>query len=298
MPARAPESSREHHLGAIRIAPSRRMTSPLSIVVLEDVPHERRVFVRLAEPRRKRHLLRQRLPRRLGQRRQEWGVERSGRNRHHADAHARELARDRQRHADDAALRRRVGGLADLAVECRHRGGVHDHAALAVLAGRVLGHRLGREPNHVEGADQVDGDDAREVRQRLHAFLAEHAFGRDDAGRVHQAVDPAEGRGGFVDGALGVGLGRHIGLDEPRLRAVRRRLGPARVRVEVDDDAHCRRRRPPGPRWPSPGPRLRPSRAPSGREAASRGFYMHRPRRLCVRYPVGVPSQGNSRRYP
>ena len=37
-----------------------------------------------------------------------------------------EVARDRQRHADDAALGGRVGGLADLAVEGGDRGGVDD----------------------------------------------------------------------------------------------------------------------------------------------------------------------------
>ena len=36
--------------------------------------------------------------------------------------------------ADDAALGGRVGDLADLAVEGGDRGGVHAHAALAVLA--------------------------------------------------------------------------------------------------------------------------------------------------------------------
>ncbi len=55
-----------------------------------------------------------------------------GRDRHDADAELREVARDRQRHADDAALGRRVGDLADLAVERGDRGGVDDDAALAV----------------------------------------------------------------------------------------------------------------------------------------------------------------------
>ena len=45
---------------------------------------------------------------------------------------AREVAGDGQGHADDAALRRRVGGLADLAVEGGDRGGVDDGAPLVV----------------------------------------------------------------------------------------------------------------------------------------------------------------------
>ena len=55
-----------------------------------------------------------------------------------ADADAREVARDRQRHADDAALGRRVGGLADLPVVGGDRRGVDDDAALAAVVGRVL----------------------------------------------------------------------------------------------------------------------------------------------------------------
>ena len=43
-----------------------------------------------------------------------------------------QVARDRQGHADDAALGGRIGGLADLAVLGRDRGGVDDRAALAV----------------------------------------------------------------------------------------------------------------------------------------------------------------------
>ena len=61
-----------------------------------------------------------------------------GRDRHHANAVARELARDRQRHPDDAGLRRAVGRLADLAVERGDRRRVDDHAALAVGVRRVL----------------------------------------------------------------------------------------------------------------------------------------------------------------
>ena len=60
---------------------------------------------------------------------------------HDADADAREVARDRQRHADDAALGGRVGGLADLAVEGGDRRGVDDDAALAVGERLEPGHR-------------------------------------------------------------------------------------------------------------------------------------------------------------
>ncbi len=56
-----------------------------------------------------------------------------GRDRDDADPAAREVAGGRQRQPDDAALRRRVGDLADLAVEGGDRGGVDADAALAAL---------------------------------------------------------------------------------------------------------------------------------------------------------------------
>ena len=79
----------------------------------------------------------------------------------------REVARRRQRHADDRALRGRVGDLADLAVEGRDRGGVDAHAALADPVGSFAHHRRGGQPQHVEGADQVDrGSRSRTARAR------------------------------------------------------------------------------------------------------------------------------------
>src|SRR5262249_33309187 len=63
-------------------------------------------------------------------------VEQPGGDRADPDAQLGEVARDGQRHADDAALPGRVGGLADLAVEGRHRGRVHDDAALPPPAPR------------------------------------------------------------------------------------------------------------------------------------------------------------------
>ena len=61
---------------------------------------------------------------------------------------------------DDAALRRRVGDLADLAVEGGDRRGVDADAALAVRRrARCASIAVGREPQDVERADQVDLDD-------------------------------------------------------------------------------------------------------------------------------------------
>src|SRR5262249_26646223 len=103
-------------------------------LVLEDVANERREFGWPPEPGWEGYLLRKRFPRRLGQSRQQWRVERTRRDRHDPDADAGEFARQWQRQRDDASFGRRVGGLADLSVERGNRGGAHDDSTLG--AGR------------------------------------------------------------------------------------------------------------------------------------------------------------------
>src|SRR5213594_1654379 len=156
--ARGAPSARRHPDGAVE--PDR---LAVQHHVGDDVAGERGVLVRLAEPLRERHLLGERRADRLRQRAEQGRLEDSGRDRHHANAQLGEVACDGQGHAHDAALGRRVRRLADLPVERGHRGGVDDHAALAVAARRVLRHVDGREPDAIEGADQVHGDDAREL---------------------------------------------------------------------------------------------------------------------------------------
>ncbi len=68
------------------------------------------------EARRERYLLPQRHARGFGQGDEQRRVEDARRNRHHADALAGEVAGNRQRHADDAALRCRIRRLTDLPV--------------------------------------------------------------------------------------------------------------------------------------------------------------------------------------
>ena len=121
----------------MRIAPSRRITSPLSIWFSTMCDGERGVLVRPAEPGRERDRWRRARLRVLGQARRASACRRCrARSCMTRMPRGREVARDRQRHADDAALRGRVGGLADLAVEGGDRGGVDDHAALAVARAR------------------------------------------------------------------------------------------------------------------------------------------------------------------
>ena len=112
-----------------------------------------------------------------GQRGQQRGVEGPGGDRHHPDPAARQIAGGRQREADDAALRRRVGDLADLAVEGGDRGGVDADAALAPVVGLVVDHRGGGEPQDVEGADQVHLDHVVEDLQVVRPLLAAPSAG-------------------------------------------------------------------------------------------------------------------------
>ena len=112
------------------------------------------------------------------------------------DADGREVAGDREGHADDAALGGGVRGLADLAVLGGDRGGVDDRAALAVLVGLVLRHRRGGDADAVEGADQVDLDDLLEdvevVGRAVLAVLADGAGRPADAGAVDERLERAE----------------------------------------------------------------------------------------------------------
>ena len=111
------------------------MTSPLSISFSTMEQREPRELGGLAQAVRERHRSRRSaLARLLGQRREQRRVEQARRDRHDADALVGQVARRRQRHADDAALGGRVGDLADLPVVGGGRRGVDAHAALAVLA--------------------------------------------------------------------------------------------------------------------------------------------------------------------
>ena len=148
-----------------RSAPSRRMVSPLSIGFSTICAASARVLLRLAETLREGIGLPRALRSSSGSR-ASIGVSKIPGAIVQQRMPARQVARDRKRHADDAAFGGRVGDLADLAVEGRDRRGVDDHAALAVLVRLVDEHRGRREAQDVEGADQVDGDDHLEGLER------------------------------------------------------------------------------------------------------------------------------------
>ena len=129
-----------------------------------------------------------------------------------------EVAGRRQRESDDAALRRRVGDLADLAVEGGDRGGVDADAALAALVGLVLDHRRGGEPQHVEGADQVHLDHVGEDLEVVRALLGDRPLRPADPGAADRdpqlAVVACRGDRGLD--LLGL---EHVRLDEARRRS-------------------------------------------------------------------------------
>ena len=115
--------TRDVHRGGMRRAPSRRMTSPLSIVFSTMWSGERGVLVGAAEARRERDLAPSAVRASSGRPASSGVSNRPGRDRADADAGLGEVARGRERHADDAALGRGVGDLADLAVVGGDRGG-------------------------------------------------------------------------------------------------------------------------------------------------------------------------------
>ncbi len=180
------------------MAPSRRIVSPLSIglsmtcsaVEANSSGRPRRAGCGTWAAR----------PSRIscGEAAEDRGVEDAGRDRADPDQRAGQVAGGDQGHADDAGLGRGVGDLADLALPGRDRGGEHADAALAVL-GLVGGHPGGGEPQHVEGADQVDVDDlAVEVVVAGAAVLVDQPHGAAAPGAVHERAQRRL-RGGDVE---------------------------------------------------------------------------------------------------
>src|SRR5215207_5536188 len=162
-------------------------------VVVDDGTHELGLFLRRPEPRRKRDAGLERLAELLRDRVEHRRCEQPRHDGHDADAVAREVAGDREREAEDAALRGRVGGLADLAVGRRHRGRAHDEAAAAVRRHRLEFRHGGRALGaHLVGADEVDLDGPAEGGNVVGdegpglAVLGHRAAGRRDAGAVDE----------------------------------------------------------------------------------------------------------------
>ena len=224
----------DDYRGAMRMAPSRRMVSPLSIgfstICTARLPYSRGI----AEPRRMRHLRAEALAGFLVQSHQQRRQEQAGRDGVDADLQAGEIARRRQGHADHATLRGRIGDLPDLAFIGRDTRGVDGDAALFPDRG---GRRqpLGEQPQHVEGADQIDVDDAHEFCQRIDAVLADDALRAADAGAVHQHAGDAMRAFGFRQRRLDLLLVGDVGMQGDTLHFGRDLFGVFLALVEHAD---------------------------------------------------------------
>ena len=152
---------------------------------------ERRELIGSSEQFGKRHGGGEAPLRLLRQCHQHRRVENARRDGRDADPELREFARGRQGQRGDAALGGGIGGLSDLPFEGGNRGGHDDDAALAVRERAQALHVGSDEPHHVEGADEIDVDDAFEIGERHRAVAADDALGRSHAGAIdHDACRP------------------------------------------------------------------------------------------------------------
>ena len=177
--------------------------------------------------------------------------------------------------ACDRPLGGGVGRLADLAVERGDRSGVDDDAALRAAEfghGGIRGRHGGRgQADDVEGAHEVDLDDAVEALQRQHAVAAQDLAWRRDPGAVDHDPQRAEGCGG-VDGGLHLAsFVTSAGTKTALLAASVRFPAPGPPRSPGLRPVSVRRRRrprrsPAGPRGP-PRRRRRTGAWPCGSQA-------------------------------
>ena len=197
----------------MRRAPSSRITSPLSSGLAMIASTSMRVLLGAAEPRRVRHLrLQDRLglPRQAGHHR---GLHHPGSDGHHPDRLVGQVAGRGQGQRDDAALAGRVRRLTDLPV-VRRDARRHDHQTAVAVERLVVDHGLGGQPQHVEGADQVDLDHRAEGLQRQQPALADHPARRGHPGAVDR--DPQRPEAGRrVDRRPDLLLVADVGGDEP-----------------------------------------------------------------------------------
>jgi hypothetical protein len=99
------------------------------------------------------------------------------------------VPRDSQGHADDAALRRRIGRLSRLGLKARDGRGVDDHPALVRGEGLVLRHLFGGLAGHGEGGVDIHVDDVCELGQGVSNPVGiHHPGGPAAAGSVRADV--------------------------------------------------------------------------------------------------------------
>src|SRR5580700_430261 len=183
-------------------------------LILGDVTREGRILGGLTKPRREWDLLAERLARGFRQSCQHRRIEDAGRDARDANLMLCELARDRKRHPDDAALRCRVRGLTDLSVVSGDRCGADDDTSVFPRFDRAFEHLRRGETDHVERTDQVDRDNLCKILQRQRTVTSNHALRSGDAGAVDRSVQRAELLGRQIDRALHLSAIGDVGARE------------------------------------------------------------------------------------
>jgi hypothetical protein len=132
-----------------------------------------------------------------------------------------------QRHPVHGSLRRTVGGLPDLTIECGDRRGENDGSPVAV-GDVVLGHPCRREAKHVVASDEVGAHDRREaVDVSGRSFLVEDSQAiAAPSGAVDDRAQPAPAFGKVQRGVQSRGV-EDVGRCEPRVVTERRGDGLA-----------------------------------------------------------------------
>ena len=213
-----------------------RMTSPFSMTLLHDLADERREFLGPPEARRKRHHFRERRlhsggsPSPIGV----W-------NNPGAIVITRMPCRASSRAIgsvmpDEPAFDALYAACPIWPSNAATEAVLDDHAALSFGVGRALRHRVGRKPRHVERADQVDVDRAREAGQRMRSFAADDLLAVDDARAIDESLQSpvTVERGGHR--RLAARLVGDIGAQEPGAGAELLRQRPPFRFLEVGDD--------------------------------------------------------------
>src|ERR1035437_561469 len=150
-----------------------------------DACNKLRKLFRLSQALRKQNCLCQRVLHFVRKARHHRSHEQPWSNGHNANAETRKFARSRKRHPRYTGLRRCISDLPHLAFKRCDGRGVDNHSALSVSHWIVVGHGIGRQPQHVERSHKIDGDRARKAFQAVRPIPPCDSFTRSDARAIH-----------------------------------------------------------------------------------------------------------------
>src|SRR5258706_7003267 len=162
------------------------------------------IFVRAAKARWERPLLAERNARGFRQIAQQWSIENTGSNGHHANAIAGQVSRYWQSHANNTPLGGRVRCLPDLAVKGRDGSGIDNYTAFTTFVRRILRHCRRCQSDGIKRTYQVDVDDSGESGKAGWPALAQDSFSNSDSRAVDQDMQTTK----FIDRCPYCGLHR------------------------------------------------------------------------------------------